>query len=359
MFLSVIVFIFILGLLIFVHELGHFLVAKKNDVRVEEFGLGFPPRLLKFKKGETTYSLNLIPLGGFVKIYGEDGQGRKEKDSFVSKTVWQRAKIIAAGVVMNVLLAVFLLGVGYMLGLPSLVDSSGSANKVQVLGLEENSALADSGLQTGDLLLSVQAPDGNYMEIKNAQDVGDFSRSYRGQELSLVFQRGQEIKETKIFSRPESAHDQSPLGLSLGNIGEISFPWYRAFGEAIITTFYILGFIFLSIFKVVVSLLGGSAELASQISGPVGIYSLTSQATQMGFIYLLQLTVLLSLNLAVINILPLPALDGGRLLFLLIEKIKGRALSAKIEQKIHTAGFLLLLLLLLIVTFKDVVGFFN
>lgn len=358
MFIGILTFILVLGVLIFVHELGHFLVARRNGVLVEEFSIGFPPRIFKKKKNGTVYSIGLIPFGGFVKIYGEDGQGKGNKNSFISKTVWQRTKIILAGVVMNVLLATVLLAVGYMMGLPSLVSESQNVKQVQIIEVAKDSPAQQAGLEIGDIIKRVSNLNtGEFAEVKSAQDLVNFSNSNRGENISIDILRGQNFEQLEVFVRAQDPLGQGPLGVAIGNVGEVSFVWYKAIWEAIKSTFLLLFFIVSAFVKLFWGIFAGGSDLG-QISGPVGIYSLTEQAARMGFVYVLQFTVILSLHLAIINILPLPALDGGRILFLIIEKIKKSPVSRQLEQKIHTAGFLILILIMVLITFKDVAKLF-
>jgi len=349
---SILVFILAIGLLIFVHELGHFLAARRNGVLVEEFCLGFPPRIFKKKVGETLYSIGLLPIGGFVKIHGEDGEEKNDSRSFASKSVWQRTKIISAGVLMNVLLGVVLLFLGYLIGVPALVgEETSGIEQVQILEVFPDSAAQKAGLRTGDILIEAEAAGTEPRQILKTSDLIEFTGAHRGQPIFLEIERGGEIlKEEIVLSDLET----SPLGVAVGNVGKISYPWYRAFWEAVVTTFSLIVLICVNLFKLIFT---GGVEL-SQVSGPVGIYNLTDQATRMGFVYVLQFTVILSLHLAVINILPFPALDGGRLFFLAIEKIKRSPVSRQVEQKAHLIGFFVLIALMILITVKDVLGLF-
>ncbi len=351
--ITILAFVLILGGLVFTHELGHFWLAKRQGIKVEEFGLGFPPRIWGIKKGETTYSLNWIPFGGFVKIFGENGEGEGQTNSFVSKTIGQRAKVIVAGVAMNMVLAFVLLAVGYMIGLPSLVAKEDPTLKqVQIVEIAADSPAQKAGLRIGDILLGVSSGSALRM-VKEASDVSGFTAAHKGEELTLKIKRGDLTQEIKVTARSQALANEGALGIAVGNVGRIVLPWYRAIYEAFISAFYLFYLVLAAIIKFLLDLIAGAGDTA-QVSGPIGIYSLTSQASKMGLIYLLQFAMLLSVNFAVINILPFPALDGGRLFFLLVEKIKGSPISTSLERKIHLGGFVVLILLMIAVTLRDV-----
>ncbi|TSC53839.1 MAG: hypothetical protein LiPW39_37 [Parcubacteria group bacterium LiPW_39] len=357
--LTLIIFVIILGLLIFVHEFGHFLVAKKNGVRVEEFGFGFPPRIFGIKKGETIYSLNWIPLGGFVKIFGEDGSDRINHRSFASKKIWQRTIILLAGVAMNVFLAAVVISLGYGLGLPTAIDDSQvvSHAKVQITEVAPNSPARQGGIKAGDTIVKIvdQVQLNNISQVAQVQN---FINNNRGREIIVTLQRGQEVRQVKVVPRINPPAGEGALGIGLVRVTTTFYPWYRAIYEGVKTTFILIWAIIMGLGYLLWQLVGRGQVPVAEIAGPVGIFSLTGQAAQLGFIYLLQLTALLSVNLAIINALPFPALDGGRLLFLLIEKIKGSPVNQKIERAIHSAGFVFLIILMVLITARDMMKLF-
>ncbi len=357
--ITAIAFILILGLLVFVHELGHFLVAKKMGVRVEEFGFGFPPRLWGIKKGETTYSLNLIPLGGFVKIFGEDGEEKQNHHSFAAKKVWQRAGILLAGVTMNVLLAAFLMSLGYMIGLPWAIDDQQDASGalVQITQIDADSPAAQAGLRAGDIILGASSLSGQLAKVERVAEVQDFIAKNKGQEILLLLRRGQSEWQVKLIPRAEPPAGQGAMGVVLARVAKVSLPWYRAIFEGIKASLVLIWLIISSLAYLLWQYLS-YGQTVGGVVGPVGIYSITGQAAQMGFVYLLQLAAFLSINLAIVNALPFPALDGGRVLFLIIEKIKGSPVSQAVEKAVHTAGFAFLILLMIVVTFKDIARLF-
>jgi len=365
--ITILIFIVILGVLIFAHEFGHFIVAKKSGVRVEEFGFGFPPRLFGIKKGETLYSLNLIPIGGFVKIYGEQGEGKNEPNSFISKSASRRALILSAGVLMNFLLAVFLLSIGNKIGLPTVVDEhSGSgvvrAARVQIAEIASGSPAEIAGIRIGDIIQKLRAENeelaiGEEVEVFKLEEVQSFIDRHKGETNILTIKRGSDVLDISLVPREIAPTGEGPLGVALVNTAVVSYPLLESLSKGVTDPINLTILIIIALGSIIHRAVIG-LPVGEALTGPVGIYNVTSQAAEMGFVYLLQLTALLSINLAIINILPFPALDGGRLLFLGIEKIKGTPVSPKIENVIHTAGFAFLILLMLLITYKDLTKIF-
>lgn len=357
--MTILILIVALGVLIFVHEAGHFFAAKKAGMKVEEFGFGFPPKIFGIKKGETTYSVNWIPFGGFVKILGEDGASSKP-GSFTSKGILPRSLVLAAGVSMNILLAMVLLVFVNIGGLRiGLVDGPTEAAdvRVQIIQVASDSPAMDAGLLTLDTIVGLN----NGIErvsVAEIQDVQKFIDSNRGREITMEILRGQEIVFKKMMPRVNPPPGEGATGITLIKTGVVSYPWYEAiwrgfYDGARMTAATAIGYA--GIIKNLI--VTGSAGV--EISGPVGIAVLTGQATRTGFNYLLQFIAIISVNLAIINIVPFPALDGGRLLFLLIEKIKGSPVDRKIEGLINTVGFTALILLMVYITVRDVARFFG
>lgn len=351
---TIIIFLLVLGVIVFVHELGHFATAKFFGVKVEEFGLGFPPKIFGKKKGETEYTVNWIPLGGFVKIAGEDGENRDDPRSFGAKPVWQRAIILSAGVLMNFLLAAVLFSAVFMsdfptdvTGIPDSEIPAGSEIFVQVTEVASGSPAEESGIKPEDKI--IKAGD---VEVNKVEDLQDYTKENAGKNIEITIDRDGEIIQKEVFSRADT-DGQGAIGVSLIRGAIISYSFFESIKEGFIYTANITVFIFKYLSQTVWELIftGGTT---ADVSGPVGMVSMTQQAAEMGLLVLLRFMALISVNLAVINILPLPALDGGRIFFLLIEKVKKSPVSPELEAKIHNAGFMLLMLLMLIVTFKDV-----
>lgn len=367
----IIIFLIVLSVLVFAHEFGHFWVARKLGVKAEEFGFGFPPRLLgvyRDKEGkkrivrgnkevkdasDTIFSVNLIPLGGFVKIKGEDGTEKEDPDSFANKKIWKRVSILSAGVIMNVILAMVLFSIGFMIGLPQAVDGIGDRATVKEEHIQVSQVLPDSPaekaeIKAGDIVLGV-----NGESFNKAEELDEFTSDKQDQELSYRIKRGDEEMTKEVTPLRLEESDDVGIGVGIVTTGLVQYPWYLAVWEGIKTTILLIGAIIIALAGLVKGLIVGES-VGGEVGGPVMIASLTGQFAEMGFVYLLQFTSLLSINLAIINFLPIPALDGGRVIFLLVEKIKGSPVRKEVETAIHNFGFLLLILLILVITFNDI-----
>ncbi|MDP3015131.1 MAG: RIP metalloprotease RseP [bacterium] len=334
MLIGIIFVIIFLSILILVHEFGHFWVAKKFGLLVEEFGIGLPPKIWSKKIGETVYSVNALPLGGFVKIFGENADQRGLKRSFTDLKIWKRSVIIAAGVLMNFLLGWLVISIIFSIGIPQ---------TVLITEVQSDSPAAGIGLQIGDKIIG----------FSNVEKFINFIDAGRGQEIVLKIERNGEIKEFKTIPRINPPSGEGALGVGLIEAGLPKQNLLASFWEGLKTSVETVKMIFIALFNLIAKAFVGKASL-EQIAGPIGIVKVTAQASTLGFVYLLQLLALISLNLAVINLLPFPALDGGRLLFLLIEKIKGEPLPEKFEKYANAVGMALLLLLMIIITIKDI-----
>lgn len=425
--MTLIIFLAVLAILILTHEFGHFIFAKLSGVKVEEFGLGFPPRILGFqflrgkifkeiekeksleveidtlKVGEetlikekitegiqevgeavpvkkrrfifwnkkpideesknleagTVYSLNLIPFGGFVKIYGEEGGASQDKRSFSSQRLYVRALILAAGVLFNLLFAWPVLTTGYLIGAPVSIEnneiSGGNiTNKgVIIVQVQENTPAEAAGLKEGDYLLEFVSKNGEILKVSDVKSVQDFIAKYSGTEIQINYLRGEKefsVKATPVI-KPEA--NKGSLGIAMDYVATIKFPFFRAVWEGLKSTVQLT----LIIAKTLISFfydLISKREMVSQVSGPIGIVGFFSSAMQSGFIFVLRLIALLSINLALINIVPFPALDGGRLLFLLLEFIKGKPISQKAANIANNIGFAILIILMIVITYRDI-----
>jgi regulator of sigma E protease len=376
-----IVFILILGVLVLVHELGHFLVAKRNGVISDEFGFGFPPRIFgtyKDKKGqrrwvfgnkeigndlknedETVYSFNLIPLGGFVKIRGEDGEDKKDKKSFANQSIWVRFKILFAGVLMNFILAIVLFSLAFQIGLPESVGDDYKAGdaKIQIAQVVKDSPAEEMGLEMGDRVLSIQTEEG-LMPVSKIKTFQEVIENNKGKEISMNIEReGQEeLLVLKSEIREEAPEGQGLLGVQLVRTTFARYGFFESTWMAIQTSFSMILAILVFLGDLIIRLFS-SQPVTADVAGPVGIAVMTGKMVQFGLAYVFQFVALLSINLAVINLLPIPALDGGRIFFLLIEKIKGAPLSQKLEGTANAIGFFLLIILMVFVTVKDFANF--
>ena len=357
--LTILIFFIVLGVLVLVHEFGHFYVAKKAGMRVDEFGFGFPPRMFGVKSGETIYSINWIPFGGFVKVYGEQGEGEDDPRSFASNRAFIRAKVIVAGVVMNLLLAAVLLGFGNFLGLRiGLLDDEAGARdvKIQIINVSSDSPAQMAGINPLDEIIRLEKGN-DVISVGEVEEVQSFVKKYAGQELTLVIGRNSHELDLKLVPRLDPPPGQGELGISLVKTGIVSYPWYEAAWRGVRDTGIMTANIAVALVVFFKNLLIDSSQVAD-VSGPVGIAVLTGQAAGLGFNYLLQFVALLSINLAVLNIMPFPALDGGRLLFIGIEKLKGSPVSKGVENIVNATGFALLIALMIWITVKDVAKFF-
>lgn len=346
----------IIGILILVHEWGHFYTSLLLGIKVEEFGFGFPPKIFSWTKRGVKYSINLLPFGGFVKIFGEHGEGEEDPKSFVSRPPWQRFLVLGAGVLMNLALAWVFFSFGAAWGVPRASDEKTPGVPVSVIAVIPNSPAEKAGFRFGDQILEMRSKEISF-RVESENDVRDFVDGYRGEELSLIISRNKEILEIKAVPRVNFPEGEGPLGIAMARIVVKSVPWYLAPVEGaktlfrgVIGTVNGLGFIAKEFF------LKGSTSVA--VSGPIGIFFLAHDTKSMGLAYFIQFAGILSVNLAVLNFLPIPALDGGRILFLAFEKIKGRRIDPVFENTAHTVGFVFLIILMVLVTYKDVVNFF-
>ncbi len=383
MILTIVVFVFTLGLLVLVHELGHFLTAKRNGVGAEEFGFGFPPRIVgtyRDKKGkrrwvfgnkeieeeikereETIYSINLIPIGGFVKITGENGEDKSDPKSFAGKSIWVRFKILFAGVLMNFVLAAVLFSFAFWLGLPDAVDDEDEVpgSQVMISRVVPESPAFLAGVKAGDELVSIVGSAGVEKNIVGASQVSEIIKKDAGKNVVFNVIHAGEEKETALTVnlRAEAPEGQGLSGIEIIKTAIVRHGPIESIWLGIKTT----GVMTLAIFAFLWELIVGfftTKPIVADVAGPVGIAVFAGQMARMGFAYVLQFAAMLSVNLAIINGLPFPALDGGRILFLMIEKIKGSPVTQKVEGVVHTVGFVLLLTLMLAVTVKDF-GTFN
>jgi regulator of sigma E protease len=356
MIITILILVVVLGLIIFVHEAGHFFAAKKLGAAVEEFGFGFPPRIFGIKKGDTIYSINWIPFGGFVKIKGESGDHQEEKDSFSNLKIWKRAVILSSGVFMNFVLAIILLSIGFFIGLPSVVTDDLPKDrmrdeKIQVLSVLEESPAANAGLQVGDNIISI---DGNSFD--SVDDLIEYTSHKLDETIALVTKRGDEVINSEIVLKDIDNSGVGKMGTGLVETAIVSYPWYEAIFEGFKASFSVAWQILVAFYELLKNLIV-EQTVPADISGPIGIAVMTSRVAKLGFIYLLQFTALLSINLMILNFLPFPALDGGRVLFLAIEKIRRKPVSQKIESMIHTVGFFILIGLVILVSVRDVSRF--
>jgi len=357
MIVTIIIFLFILSVIVFFHELGHFVVAKFYGVKVDEFGIGFPPKVYGVKKGETEYTINLIPLGGFVKIEGEDGENKDDPRSFASKSISKRFQIIAAGVLMNLFLAFIIFSAVFMIGSPQNITGDELLEmrnvrdirntRIQISSVVKNSPADKAGIRVGDAITKL-----NEKEVHSIEDVQNYTKENMDKNISLTLARGSEVFVKEITPRKQHPKGEGPIGVSLVKTAVISYYPIESIKRGYESVVYITMLV-ITAFASVVWNLFSTGKATAEVSGPVGIALMTQQAVSMGFVIVLNFTAMISINLAIINALPFPALDGGRLLFLVMEKIKGSPINREWETKANNTGFALLMLLMAVVTFRD------
>ncbi len=371
--LEIITFVIVLVVLILVHELGHFIVAKLSGMRVDEFGIGYPPRALTlWKKGDTVYTLNWLPFGGFVRIYGEDGVDEagegssKEKSSraFSSKPRILQALTLIAGITMNFLLAFIIFTVTQAVGVQQEITSDQSAyatnQSVTLAAIKPGSPADKAGFKVGDRFESAMIKT----KILGISYNGIVPQGYttligldaKGDPITFVMNR--DGKEVTIIATPQlniipSAPQQPALGFTVTLLGTVKVPLAQAPINGAIITWNATTQTAVALFDFFKNIVLFKADL-SQVSGPVGIAGEVGSATAQGFTTLLSFMALISINLALINLIPIPALDGGRLLFVIIEAIIRRPLNPRIAERVNMVGFALLILLMVVVTGHDI-----
>ncbi|MFA5998161.1 MAG: M50 family metallopeptidase [Candidatus Paceibacterota bacterium] len=363
--MSILIFIVVIVALIVVHEFGHFIAAKLSGMRVDEFGLGYPPRALVIGKiNETSYTLNWLPFGGFVKIYGEDGlspEQARDARAFSSKPRLAQALVLVAGIAMNLLFAYVLITGALITGTPRALgdEEIAIAQNVElaVAQVLPASPAARAGLLPGDTILS--AEDGHY--AFSGADPAAFTKfvSDGGGNTTIALSvRHASGEEETIFARPEAGiistdPSRAALGVEVAAVGVVPLSLGAAIIEGATLTWGAIQLTAVGLWHFFYGIFTLSADL-SQVAGPVGIAGVVGTASMQGFGYLFSIMAIISINLALINLIPIPALDGGRLLFVIIESIIRRPIKASVAQALNGIGFLFLILLMLVVTAHDI-----
>lgn len=373
--LSVLSFLLILSVLVLLHELGHYLVARAFGVRAYEFGFGFPPRAIGFvrekgkwkmvtRKDETEYestiwSLNWLPLGGFVRLKGESADDASDKDSLTAKSGWKKFAVLAAGVSMNWLLAATIFSFGFMIGVPAITndlpESAIVSNQhVEIVDVVADSAASKAGIKPGDALQSI---DG--VAVSNADNARIQLGTHTNLEETLALGVMRDGQSLSIETKPAFLKElnRAGLGVALSDIGTVRFPALLAIGEGVSQSVRFTGMIVSGFGTLIHDLVLGKGPSAD-LSGPVGIAVMTGSIVEQGTWPVLQFMAVLSLNLAVINFLPIPALDGGRALFVITEAIRRKKNNAKLEMLVNQWGMVGLLILVALVTLNDIRRFF-
>lgn len=353
--MSIIIFILILSFLIFVHELGHFLFAKKAGIRVDEFAIGFPPKIFSFQKGETKYSLNLIPFGGYVKIFGENPDeesltGPDSSRSFVKKPRHIQALVLVAGILFNMLTAWALLTLGLMIGTPD--ASNSGVPQVVITEAMPASPAEEVGLKAGDIIVSMSLGE-KKVNPETSEAVRNFVAESKGEKIDVEFKRGPDIEKVSLTPKEGIVEGQFGMGIAMSEIAIAKLPFFEAIKRGFEATVSITKGTAVGLTKFLGQLFTFNANL-KEVAGPVGMVGMVGDASQYGIAYLLSFTALISINLAVLNLVPFPALDGGRLLFVLIEAIIRRPISPKVTNAVNALGFALLIFFMILVTTSDI-----
>lgn len=332
--MTAVVAILVFGLLVFFHELGHFGVAKLVGIRVHEFAIGMGPKVLHLTKNETRYSIRAFPIGGFVRMEGED-ESSESLDSFGNKTVRERISVIFAGPLMNFILGFlcFFL-IFYSLGVPSTVIGE----------VIPDSPAEQHGLMPDDQVLVIDGQDiGSWDEL-----VGMIAAS-EGQPIELVYRRNGEIVTHTIVPQIDEVSGRPLIGIIPGSERSVISAAQNSYQQS--------KMIFTEIMKFLQQLIRGQAD-TSDVAGPVGIINLVGQASRSGWMDVVGLAGLISINLGIMNLLPIPALDGSRIIFLLLEGLRGKPVDPEKEAMVHMIGITLLMVLMVVITYKDILTFF-
>ncbi len=363
MLLGILISILAIGLLIVLHELGHYLVAKKFDVKINEFGIGIPPRIYGKKIGETIWSLNWLPIGGFVRMEGEDNIGKtsgEKKDneknrSFNSKPVWQRMLIVLAGCFVFWIISFFLFFFIFSIdNSPPISDSQMIDNaKIIVTSIQEDSLADVAGIKRGDIIQKIKV-DESYFLVDKISEFQNFIKNNSGQEIFLQIKR----EENELNTKKIKLQKENPiLGVGLQRVASQSFSIFESITKAATKTYGVTVAIVQELLKLI-GIISAEEKAPIQVVGPVGIIGIMENKLDLGIFYFLNFLALISIHLAILNLLPIPGLDGGRFVFLSYEAIFKRPFPQKVE--IYLTGFFLLLLLFLIfiITIADIRAFF-
>lgn len=352
--LTIIAFLATFSALVLVHEAGHFVVARMRGVRVEEFGFGFPPRLFAKKVGDTVYTLNLIPLGGFVKLYGESGVHIHASDSFMARSFVEKLFIVLAGVASNFIFTLVILSVLLSIGTTQPLTHLYPKAKIHTPRLVVTQVLPESPAAKANLRIGDMIERVNGAPMLDARDVANLFQGSEDKAIVLNIVRGQEYERVSVTPKRLSAVEgRVAVGVGLETIATVSYPLWLTPAYAVAESWF-LGKEMLSVLGSLVSKLFVTHTTRDLgVTGPIGIAVMSGQVARMGINAFAYFLALLSLNLALLNVLPLPALDGGRAAVILAERLAGRAMHHKLENAIQLIGVVLILSLALLVTIQD------
>jgi regulator of sigma E protease len=347
-------FFSLLGLLV-LHEFGHFILAKLFKVKVEEFGIGYPPKIIGKKFGETIYSLNFLPFGAFVKILGEEKKIESLR-SFSEQPLLKRILIAFGGVlsfwIFSAILLSFTFNLGTLIAIEDTTDSNLINPKVQIAQVSANSPAYLSGLRPGDTIKQFKISDLQF-PISKIKEVQELTEKYKGQEITLTIERGKDVLDIKLTPRVSPPQGEGAMGIALVRTVIQKFPLHQAILKGISGTLNLTWAVLQGYGQAVSNIIKGLPS-GVQVTGPVGIFYMVSEASQLGLSYFLNFIALICIYLAIFNLLPIPAADGGKLLFLGIEAVRKKPINQEIEQRINTAFFMAIIALSIWVTIQDI-----
>lgn len=344
--LTILVFFAVLSTLVLVHELGHFTVARLLNVEVEEFGIGMFIRLFSIKKGETTYSINAIPIGGFVRLKGEDGDNVSDPRSFAAQSKLKRVLILGSGVMMNFLLAIILFTIVFWIGMPEW------GGQIKISEVSSNSPAEISGIRPNDVILKAEGE-----VLGSSTELQEITKAHLGENLSLEIKRENSLLNLEVLAREDPPAGEGSMGLQMTEepmvVKATHYSLWQAPIEAVKLTFSLISEMIIGLLAIFQALFK-AGQVPEGVSGPIGISQIFNQLIKFGIAPILQFSGIFSLNLMLLNILPFPALDGGRIFFIGIESVLRRKIPAKVEGMIHAGGLVVLMILMLLVTYRDI-----
>ena len=350
------IFISIVALL-GLHEFGHFITAKKFGIKVKEFGFGYPPRLFGKKFGDTLYSVNLLPFGAFVSIPSMEGGENDDPNSFCRKPIWQRALVLFAGVAMFWIIAWVIFSIIMVtVGAPTAIEDDAQGDfsdpVIKIVQITKESPATEAGLKLGDTIQKISIEEKQF-SINGVAEVYELIGENKGKEITLTVQRGQEIKDISLVPRINATEEEGAIGIVPARVALVRYSWWEAPWKGAQAT-YSLTLAIINGFASAISKAINGVPSGVQLMGIVGLFDLMGEVAGIGVAYYLQFVAIISIHLAVLNLLPIPAIDGGRIFFLGIEKIKGSPINQKIEHGINNGFFILLIVLMVLITYKDI-----